>query len=130
MVEVVTTDATTPDGSVLEELHEDEAAHEILPHQHLMEMGYVDADLLAESQRRSHVDMVGPVLPDTRMNRRIPPFRKRANAKKLQHFGACTQHEQESKARLRKPCARVSYGERATLAAKSSGFRHCSLQRP
>ena len=51
-MEVVTTDATTPDGSVLEELHEDEAAHEILPHQHLMDMGYVDAEVLAESQRR------------------------------------------------------------------------------
>jgi transposase len=65
MVEVVTTDATTPDGSVLEELHEDEAAHAILPHQHLMDMGYVDAEVLAESQRRYHVDSVGPVLPDT-----------------------------------------------------------------
>lgn len=65
MVEVVSTDATTPDGSVLEELHEDEAAHELLPHQHLMEMGYVDADVLAASQRRYQVDMVGPVIPDT-----------------------------------------------------------------
>lgn len=64
-MEVVTTDATTPDGSVLEELHEDEAAHEILPHQHLMDMGYVDAEVLAESQRRSHVDLVGPVMSDT-----------------------------------------------------------------
>ncbi len=65
MVEVVTTDATTPDGSVLEELHEDEAAHELLPHQHLMDTGYVDAEVLAESQRRYHVDLVGPVMPDT-----------------------------------------------------------------
>src|SRR6266568_9592760 len=64
------------------------------------------------------------------MNRPIPPSRKRANAKKLQNFGPCTQNEQESKALLRKPCARVSCGERATLAAKSSGFRHFSLQMP
>ena len=46
------TDATTPDGSVLQELHDDEAAHELLPQQHLMDMGYVDAEVLAESQRR------------------------------------------------------------------------------
>ncbi len=65
IVEVVTTDATTPDSSVLEELHEDEAAHEILPHQHLMDMGYVDAEVLAESQSRYQVDLVGPVMPDT-----------------------------------------------------------------
>lgn len=64
-MEVVTTDATTADGSVLEELHEDEAAHELLPHQHLMDMGYVDAEVLAESQRRDQVDIVGPVIPDT-----------------------------------------------------------------
>ena len=28
-------------------------------------MGYVDAEVLAESQRRSQVDLVGPVMPDT-----------------------------------------------------------------
>jgi len=65
IVEVVTTDATTPDGSVIEELHEDEAAHELLPHQHLMDMGYVDAEVLARSQMRYQVDIVGPVMPDT-----------------------------------------------------------------
>jgi len=65
MVEVMVTDATTPDGSVLQELHENEAAHELLPHQHLMDMGYVDAEVLAESQRRYQVDIVGPVIPDT-----------------------------------------------------------------
>ena len=65
MVEVMVTEATTPDGSVVQELHEDEAAHELLPHQHLMDMGYVDAEVLAESQRRYQVDVVGPVMPDT-----------------------------------------------------------------
>jgi transposase len=62
---VVTTDATTADGSVREELHADEAARERLPSQHLMETGEVDADMLAGSQMRSHVDLGGPVLPDT-----------------------------------------------------------------
>ena len=46
----MTTDATTADGSVIEELHADEAAHELLPHQHLVDTGYVDADVLAGSQ--------------------------------------------------------------------------------
>jgi Transposase DDE domain len=61
----MTTDATTADGSVLEELHADEAAHELLPHQHLVDTGYVDADVLAGSQMRYQVDLVGPVIPDT-----------------------------------------------------------------
>ena len=65
MVEVMVTEATTPDGSVLQELHEDEAAHGLLPHQHLMDMGSVDAEVLVASQRRSQVDVVGPVMPDT-----------------------------------------------------------------
>jgi len=65
IVEVMVTEATTPDGSVLQELHEDEAAHGLLPHQHLMDMGYVDAEVLVESQRRYQVDVVGPVMPDT-----------------------------------------------------------------
>ncbi len=64
------------------------------------------------------------------MNRPIPPSRKRGNAKKRQHFGHCTQNEQELKARLRKPCAPVRCGERAILAAKSSGFRHFSQLQP
>jgi transposase len=65
MVEVMVTDATTPDGSVVQELHEDEAAHELLPHQHLMDMGYVDAEVLGVRQRRFQVEIVGPVMPDT-----------------------------------------------------------------
>jgi transposase len=65
IVAVVSTDATTADGSVLEELHEDEAARELLPHQHLVDTGYVDADVLAGSQMRYHLDLVGPVIPDT-----------------------------------------------------------------
>src|SRR5258708_30273273 len=31
----------------------------------LLEMGYVDAEMLAESQSRYQVDLVGPVMPDT-----------------------------------------------------------------
>jgi transposase len=64
IVEVVTQAATTPDGEVMGELHEQLAKHELLPDQHLVDMGYVDADVLAESQSRYQVDVVGPVMPD------------------------------------------------------------------
>ena len=46
------TAATTVDGSVRPEMHEHEAAPDLLPHQHLMEMGEVDAEVRAENQLR------------------------------------------------------------------------------
>lgn len=64
IVEVTTTAATTPDGEVLDELHASLAEREVLPGQHLVDMGYIDADVLAESQTRYQVDLVGPVPPD------------------------------------------------------------------
>lgn len=36
----------------------------MLPDQHLVDMGYVDAEVLAESQNRYQVDLFGPVMPD------------------------------------------------------------------
>ena len=64
IVDVITTAATTPDGEVMGDLHEQLAEHEMLPDQHLVDMGYVDAEVLAQSQNRSQVDVVGPVMPD------------------------------------------------------------------
>ncbi len=64
MVEVVTQAATTPDGEVMQELHEQLAHQEMLPGQHVVDMGYVDADVLADSSIHYQVDIVGPVPPD------------------------------------------------------------------
>jgi len=63
-VDVITTAATTPDGEIMGDLHEQLAEHEMLPDQHLVDMGYVDADVLAQGQNRYQVDVVGPVMPD------------------------------------------------------------------
>jgi len=64
IVEVVTQAATTPDGEVMPELHAQLAHQEMLPGQHLVDMGYVDADVLADSSIHYQVDLVGPVPPD------------------------------------------------------------------
>ncbi len=64
IVDVITTAATTPDGEIMEELHEQLAQQEMLPAQHLVDMGYVDAEVLAQSQSRYQVEVVGPVMPD------------------------------------------------------------------
>lgn len=65
IVEVTPTAATTADGDIVGELHEHLAERELLPREHLMDMGYVDAEALAESQSRYQVDIVGPIMPDT-----------------------------------------------------------------
>jgi transposase len=113
IVAVVSTDATTADGSVIEELHADEAAHEILPHQHLVDTGYVDADVLAGSQIRYQVDLVGPVIPDTSwcpipgiMNKRT---REETEMKGIGSNGEHTQAVHSGvqvKGRARKPATR------------------------
>lgn len=65
IVEVSTTSATLPDGDVMEDLHERLAEKQVLPSQHLVDKGYVDAEILAKSQQMHHIDLVGPALPDT-----------------------------------------------------------------
>ena len=65
IVEVTPTSATMADGDIVEDLHSRLAAQQVLPDQHLMDMGYVDAEVLAQSQTRYQLDIVGPVMPDT-----------------------------------------------------------------
>jgi transposase len=65
IVEVTATSATMADGDIVGELHSHLDEQQMLPDQHLMDMGYVDAEVLAESQMRYQVDIVGPVMPDT-----------------------------------------------------------------
>src|SRR6266699_7317310 len=64
-VEVTATSATMADGDIVGELHSHLDEQQMLPDQHLMDMGYVDAEVLAESHSRYQVDIVGPVMPDT-----------------------------------------------------------------
>ena len=65
LLEVTTTLSTTPDGDVLEDLHERLAEKQVLPDQHLVDTGYVDAENMAKSQQDHQIDLVGPALPDT-----------------------------------------------------------------
>jgi transposase len=65
LFEVTTTSATLPEGDVMEELHERLAEKQVLPSQHLVDKGYVDAEILAKSRQMHHIDLVGPALPDT-----------------------------------------------------------------
>ena len=61
---VLTTPATTPDFEAPAPIHTALAAKELLPAEHLMDAGYVDAGLLVDSQQQHQVTVIGPVPPD------------------------------------------------------------------
>jgi transposase len=61
---VETTPGTTQDVSVTETIHEHLEDKDLLPEQHLVDAGYVDARGLAESQSEYGVDLYGPTRPD------------------------------------------------------------------
>jgi transposase len=62
---VETTPSTTQDVSVTETIHEHLDEKGLLPRQHLVDAGYVDARGLAESQSEYGIDLFGPPRPDS-----------------------------------------------------------------
>jgi transposase len=61
---VETTSATVPDTSVTDRIHADLAEKDLLPGQHLVDMGYPDADHLVTSRNEYGIDLCGPVRDD------------------------------------------------------------------
>ena len=62
---VETTLTTTPDDHMLTVVHQSLAKNELLPSEHLVDMGYTGCRMLVESQQRHGVVVVGPVVEDT-----------------------------------------------------------------
>ena len=62
---VETTPATVPDSEVTQRIHEALAQKDLLPKEHLLDTGYVDAKLLVDSQVQFGVEMIGPAMPDS-----------------------------------------------------------------
>ncbi|MEU0395473.1 IS1182 family transposase [Streptomyces sp. NPDC006208] len=63
---VVTTDATVGDPVVVDEIHDRLDAKGLLPGEHLMDAGYVSAELLLTAPSQRGVRVIGPVRPMTR----------------------------------------------------------------
>ena len=61
---VLTTPATTPDFEAPASIYPALAAQELLPAEHLLDAGYVDAGLLVDSQQQHQVEVIGPVPAD------------------------------------------------------------------
>ncbi len=69
---VETTVATTPDCEVLPSVHQALARKSLLPREHLVDAGYPDAAILAESQHDHGVTVIGPVPPNVQWQAHIP----------------------------------------------------------
>ncbi|MDJ0597018.1 MAG: IS1182 family transposase [Pleurocapsa sp. MO_226.B13] len=58
---VQTTEAHLADVDQTESIHQSLADKELLPQEHLVDAGYVDATLLVESQQKYDLELIGPV---------------------------------------------------------------------
>ncbi len=59
---ILTTNATEPDWDALELIHDDLQQHDLLPDEHLVDMGYTSAPILFDSQHDYGVTVFGPVV--------------------------------------------------------------------
>jgi transposase len=69
---VATTLAPIHDVQMLPTIHAQLSARQLLPHEHLVDAGYVAADMLVASQQDHHIDLIGPPLPDSTWQARTP----------------------------------------------------------
>ena len=62
---VETTGATVADGALTQPIHQALQALDLAPKAHVVDTAYLDAALLVESQTKTHIELLGPVLPDS-----------------------------------------------------------------
>ena len=64
LTHVETTPATTYDGAVVETIHASLAEKGLLPQEHVVDAGYLDAEVLVSSQQKHAITLIGPVAVD------------------------------------------------------------------
>jgi len=62
---VETTTATVYDGALTETIHTALEAKGFLPEEHIVDSGYLDAEVLTSAERRQQITLIGPVAQDT-----------------------------------------------------------------
>ncbi len=130
IVEVVTTAATTPDGEVIGELHEQLAEHELLPEQHLVDMGYVDGGTIRDRHGKSVIRVRFPQAgcqacpfhaQCTHSPARVLIFQPNEQAYRVLH---------EARARELTPEFRAVYAKRAGVEGTiAQAVRTCEMRR-
>lgn len=75
-IHLITDVATTPshhtDASQAAPIQQALAKRELLPREHVLDTGYIDADFVLESQAMHQVEVVGPVRPDSSWQAQTP----------------------------------------------------------
>ncbi|MBV9279767.1 MAG: transposase, partial [Chloroflexi bacterium] len=66
LTHVETSTAASADGAMTPEIHEGLRDRDLLPAIHIVDTGYLDAELLVDSRRGYDVDLLGPARPDYR----------------------------------------------------------------
>jgi transposase len=66
IIHVATTPAATSDVEMTEAIQADLQQAQMLPSQHLLDTGYVNADVLVSSQQRFRIEVVSPTHPDVK----------------------------------------------------------------
>jgi transposase len=66
LIHVATTPAPESDVSMTEVIQADLQEAQMLPSQHLLDTGYINADVLASSQHRFGIEVVSPAHPDVK----------------------------------------------------------------
>ena len=67
---VETTPATPYDGAVTQTIHAALEAKALLPQEHIVDSGYLDAEVLVSAEQRQKITLIGPVAADTRWQAR------------------------------------------------------------
>jgi transposase len=62
---VETTSATQPDQASTAAIHQALCKRDLVPSEHVVDSGYIDAELLVESERTYKMELLGPVRTDT-----------------------------------------------------------------
>lgn len=70
ITDVQTTDASVVDSKMTAVIHESLANKGLLPSEHFLDTAYVSADLIVRARDEYGVELVGPVMPDTRWQAR------------------------------------------------------------
>lgn len=67
---VATTAAPVADGAVTPQVHTDLERTDLLPEQHIVDTGFLDAELMVTSKRDYGIDRLGPARPDVKWQAR------------------------------------------------------------
>ena len=71
VTDVQTTDASVVDSEMTVVIHESLANKGLLPSEHLVDTGYMEAELIVTARDEYGIELVGPVMPDTRWQARL-----------------------------------------------------------